>query len=376
MHKAILKKGYSLLELSIVIGIIGFIIGNLLSLAKDKTEAEKITETYEKMDFIEKSISYYFAEYGSIPCPADPTIAENSANFGFATRNSSTSYKCDFHFQNNPASGAPYYNASYPNIAIGAIPTATLKISDDYSYDAWGRKFTYSMIQPCNTSNIQYLNNYNYGGTDSTNGILNPNYNSTQNFSNTSYCGSGNYAIQIQNSKNTTISSNAIYVLLSHGQNGHGAYNNKGSQIFRNISSTTGTCQLNQTRVGVNESTNALNDPGNASYCSTTQLLTSGVYIQQPLSFDNTQPSGNTAYLNYFDDIVHYRTKDQLIKEAKGMNKAGIYSSSLCNMAVNVTSLQNAALYCPFSKNNPTSNPTDCQKYLYYLSAQINALCF
>ncbi|KKB96556.1 hypothetical protein SZ25_00371 [Candidatus Arcanobacter lacustris] len=345
------SKGYSLLELAIVISIISFTIGNLLSLAKDRTEAEKITETYEKMDFVEKSIAAYFAENGSIPCPASSQIAANASNFGSATRGS-TPYNCTISY-----ASSTYQNFStppFPNLALGSVPTATLQIPDDYAYDAWGRRFTYSMIQYCNTSNIQYLAGYNYGGVTASNGnyyynVINAN---DYNFSNSTYCGgsfASNSAIEIQNASGTVTSNAAVYVLLSHGRNGHGAYPHNG-----------GTSRITSSEiVSTNEVTNALlSTAGSNAY-------TTGIYIQQPLSFSNSATT-------YFDDIVHYRTKDQLIKEAGGFNASGIYSSSICNMAANVTSATSAALYCPFSLTTPTT----CQTQLYELAAQITSLCF
>jgi type II secretory pathway pseudopilin PulG len=342
------SKGYSLLELAIVISIISFTIGNLLSLAKDRTEAEKITETYEKMDFVEKSIAAYFAENGSIPCPASIQKAEVSTNFGASTRGS-TPYNCTISY-----AASTYYNASFPGLALGAVPTAELQIPDDYAYDAWGRRFTYSMIQQCNTSNIQNLAGYNYGGVTASNS----NYNSTSNFSMTTSstdaynCGvsyAKANAIEIQNASGTVTSNAAVYVLLSHGRNGHGAYPHNG-----------GTSRITSSEiVSTNEVTNALLSTGGSN------AVTTGIYIQQPISFSNSATT-------YFDDIVHYRTKDQLIKEAGGFNASGIYSSSICNMAANVTSTTSAALYCPFSLTTPTS----CQTQLYELAAQITSLCF
>jgi hypothetical protein len=204
------------------------------------------------------------------------------------------------------------------------------------------------MIQACNTSNIQYLSGYNYGGVTATNS----NYNATESFSNNAYCGgsfASNSSIQIKNASGTPTSSNAIYVLLSHGRNGHGAYpHNGGSSRI-----TSGAI------VSTNEVTNALLSTAGVNG------VTTGIYIQQPLSFSNSATT-------YFDDIIHYRTKDQLIKEAGGFNTSGIYSSSICNMAANITSTSTAALYCPFSLTAPTT----CQTNLYELAAQISALCF
>jgi hypothetical protein len=204
------------------------------------------------------------------------------------------------------------------------------------------------MIQNCNTSNINYLAGYNYGGVTASNS----NYLSINNFSSNTYCGgsfASNTAIEIKNASGTVTSSGAVYVLLSHGRNGHGAYPHNG-----------GANRITSAEiVSSNEVTNALLDTAGVN------ASTTGIYVQQPLSFSNSATT-------YFDDIVHYRTKDQLIKEASGFNTGATYSSSICNMAANVTSATTAALYCPFSLTTPTT----CQTYLYELAAQISALCY
>jgi hypothetical protein len=73
---------------------------------------------------------------------------------------------------------------------------------------------------------------------------------------------------------------------------------------------------------------------------------------------------------------VHYRTKDQIIKEAGAFNTNDTYSQSICNMAKNITSTTDAATYCPLNLSATPTSPTTCQDNLYKLAAQINSLCF
>jgi type II secretory pathway pseudopilin PulG len=342
MSKSILKNAYSLLELTIVITVTSFVITSLLSVSENKEDNDKIKETLEKMQFIEKSIAYYLAEYGAIPCPADASLASDHASFGIATRNNSDITKC------NGTTSAGYYSAIFPAFTLGSLPTNTLQIPDDYAYDAWGRRFTYSMIENCNASNIEYLAGYNYMSAS------NPNYNSfsVNNFSSNS-CGKSfadKSALQIQNSFSGGITvNNAVYVLISHGRNGHGAYAHNGgtNKIISNAVVETSE-----------ENNGLLSKLGVVKTAS-------GIYVQKPLEYNN----------NYFDDLVHYRTKDQIIKEAGVFSTNNQYSSSICNMAKNIATSIDTFKYCPPTTNPPTTN-INCIVDLSILAWQINSLCF
>ncbi len=338
MSKSILKNAYSLLELTIVITITSFVITSLLSVSANKEDNDKIKETLEKMQFIEKSIAYYLAEYGAIPCPADASLASDHASFGIATRDNFDIKKCA------GTTSAGYYSASFPAFTLGSVPTNTLQIPDDYAYDAWGRRFTYSMIENCNASKSAYLAGYDYLDA------ANPNYNSGNNFSSNS-CGKSfadKSALQIQNSFSGGITTNnAVYVLISHGRNGHGAYAHNG-----------GTTRITSNAVvGTSEEKNGLLSKLGAV------TTTSGIYVQKPLNYSNDT--------NYFDDLVHYRTKDQIIKEAGVFSTNNPYSSSICNMAQKISTNDDTYNYCP-----PTNSGSDCTVFLSRLAWQINNLCY
>jgi len=307
MFRAIKNRaGFTLIELSIVLLLISIAMGSLLSIAINKTETDRNKDTIAKMEAIEKAIAFYLAENGGIPCPADSSQAPNNAAFGVATRNGVNAYNC------NGTSPTWYFNVGFPNLALGSVPTKTLQLPDDYAFDAWGRRFTYSMIEQCNTSNIQYLVAY------LPSAVTNPSYNAANNFSLAGTCGTaGTAGFTINSAAGSTIVSNAVYVLLSHGKNGHGAYPHQGAALGtgRVVSATTpGTFEIN----------NALYTAAGANQTG------AGVYYQQTENLSTL-----SSNVNYFDDILHYKTKYQLIKDAKVLNSNIGYSGYICNITKN-----------------------------------------
>jgi hypothetical protein len=160
----------------------------------------------------------------------------------------------------------------------------------------------------------------------------------------------------------STISQNAILVLISYGKNGHGAYPYAG-----------GATRVN----GSNSSTTTIS----ADEINNAQLTTAGALQRNAGVIVQKAPilkGGST----YFDDIVRYKTRDQLIKDARAINYLGNgttspNSSYFCTMAQTINPL-------PSTTTTTTSATTicgifsdaNCASYLTLLSDQINKLCF
>jgi len=67
------QKGFSLIEIAIVLVVVGLIIsGGLLGLSP-VLQANKITQTNAQMDKIEQALILYVIQNGCLPCPAVPT---------------------------------------------------------------------------------------------------------------------------------------------------------------------------------------------------------------------------------------------------------------------------------------------------------------
>ncbi len=261
-------KGFSLVELSVVLTVIGVTLSGALTLAIQKTESDKIAETNKKMDAIEKALELYLIPYWglSFVCPADGTLTTASSSYGVAGTASSTG--CANNNFNNSGSGG--------NVYAGVVPVKTLFLPDDYMFDGWGRKFTFVI-------------DYRFANNRWTNAACNVGKpaGAVACFKYTS-----NGSIQINDSTGTAITTTAVYVLISHGKNGNGAWKHDvGSRLAASADA--------------GEMSNAGNDSG---------------------AFDNIFVQKDTT--STFDDIVRYKTKTNILSSANAVT-----DSAICNAA-------------------------------------------
>jgi hypothetical protein len=173
----------------------------------------KQSELKTKMDAIEKAIEAYVKRNNFLPCPADGTYAMSAANFGLTggtlgggTCSNGATY--DGNGNRTADSTPPTANFYLGNIAGGVVPVRALGLPDEYAIDPWGGKFSYAVdIRFTATRSF-----YDYSYIDSTGGIT------------------------VSDDGGNTILTNAIVIVLSHGQNGHGAFQLSGTR--KNAGST------------------------------------------------------------------------------------------------------------------------------------------
>lgn len=227
------SKGFTLLELSIVLAImgiltIGFVQGNIMLIRKNR-----ISGTETKLDLIEKALMTHLLLNGNLPCPANINALEGATDFGD---------------EQITCSGTGITAGLDTNFVAGGVPTATLNLSDDIMQDQWGNKFTYYVN----------INHTQAGGGFRS---QDPTANSI--------------TIYTENTSNT-LSTRAIYSIVSHGENGLGAY---GYNSSVQGASTGATAAEQSNIVSANFATE---------------------------NFHNVSDGE-------FDDIVRYKTKNQLI---------------------------------------------------------------
>ncbi|MBN9542607.1 MAG: type II secretion system protein [Alphaproteobacteria bacterium] len=264
MYNKVKLKAFSLVELSIVMIIISVALGVVLAFATQKTDADKLLETKEKIEIIDKALGAYLLDNGSIPCPANGTIATNNAAFGDALRGG-LNYQCAANFSSG-------------SMSWGIIPVRTLNLPDELAFDAWGRRFSYAIIQDCNCD-------------AATAGCAARNFN-------TDFCGVS-AGITVQGNASSTIMNNAVVVIVSHGKNGHGAFASNGGAA--RIVSKVGSSINSDEQENAHLSMAGANLAVNATFLARNQIL-------------SDDPAVN------FDDIVYFKNKQQLINATKGLN--------------------------------------------------------
>lgn len=153
------NKGFSLLELSIVLVVLGFITTASLTITRGMLNYQKQKVTKERMYKIEKAIEAFVDKYGRLPCPAgiktkyslDSNINEGTTVGTVCTtysdgevclpEESPSSLNTTCHI--NSSAGIKKQN----NILIGTIPATALGLQNKDAMDGWSNKFVFVVAE-------------------------------------------------------------------------------------------------------------------------------------------------------------------------------------------------------------------------------------
>jgi prepilin-type N-terminal cleavage/methylation domain-containing protein len=187
------QKGFSLLEMAIVLTIVGLLLAGLLPFLTGQIEQQHRSETRKQLDDIQQALFGFALSNGRLPCPADGTIATVA---GLVNGAGLEKVGC--------TAGA---NG-------GVLPWVTLGVNET---DAWGRRFTYRVTPDF----ADAVSTTTYAGCIP---IPAP----TQ--SSFALCSSGNLTIGLTAGA-TNVANNIPAIIISHGTDGLGAYMPSGQQI-------------------------------------------------------------------------------------------------------------------------------------------------
>lgn len=311
------QSGFTLVEMAVVIMIVGLLVGVAFSIINPLARSLREAETKEKMEIIADAIANYAAMHNRIPCPAPPDEADNTHNpiFGSMWIDSS----------DNPDCGLGNLDRS-----IGIVPFRTLGIHPDTAVDGFGNYFTYA-VSPVFADEIpgSFKVHQNCRNTRWLDGGSNENPEKAYfccpdivSFSPGPSNGdrttsprhdifivdaggsdlmvgprdrdSGHYDSPNTSSGSFEESQAAAYVLLSHGQNGHGHYlidsANPGN---RYVDANPGNREIENADDDLSGS-----DPGNDSFLT---------FQYAP----RTEVDGS----EFYDDIIVWRTQSGIMYE-------------------------------------------------------------
>ncbi|PIR39112.1 MAG: hypothetical protein COV35_04420 [Alphaproteobacteria bacterium CG11_big_fil_rev_8_21_14_0_20_39_49] len=315
--------GFSLVELSVVLAVIGLTISGALVIATKKTISDKIEETNYKMDKIENAMDAYLARHGRLPCTADGSLAKNNVDFGWEDNIptiNGVNGECDK--SNFDDSGSVYY---------GGVPTKDLMISDEFMFDGWGRRFSYAI-------DARFAHNGSeFEGSGGDPACSPASQSCTNPLCDDSGAGANSACFRYQDAGTITVedasgeerTTEAVYVLISHGKNGLGARPNFGGATLT-------------APADADEQQNAKN--------STPFVPT---FVQKDAT-------------TVFDDIVRYRTKWQIMENA-GM----IDDFDICISAKDVVEVANGGTGNLTDACSGVVDPAVCQG----LAAQVWSWC-
>ena len=266
------RRGFSLVELAIVITIIGVLMLATLGMGAGQMEIAKIKATQDKLSKIQVAMKAYFLTKGALPCPANGALGTSDPNYGYGTNGpvgtGGVKTCAVTSIAVNPAPGAIYR---------GVVPVKDLGLSDEFMFDSWGNRISYAASNYC----------VNPGSWSSNHKYKCAKYGTNGKIADENSDGSN---IQLQDLSGTTLTNGnarglAAYILISHGKNGVGA--------FAKIPSTS--------RVP-STSTTSIKEKANA-HVNTSGGDSSGGEAYDSVYVDGAINDGSNE-TKYFDDIV------------------------------------------------------------------------
>ncbi len=182
------EQGFTLVELSVVVAIVALVATFGLDIVGTYMQRTAHNTTRDKLEVIEERLQEFREANGRYPCPADQTLGYTNTNYGVEACGTG----------NVVSVGSAY---------IGTLPIRALHLPMDYIGDSWEHKFTYAVTTAL-TTDIDSAN----GNLRVTGGHLDS--------------ASDYYDL-------TETPSTAAYVVLSHGQDGKGAYSLRGTALSK-----------------------------------------------------------------------------------------------------------------------------------------------
>src|SRR5512134_3630593 len=202
------SRGFSLVELSIVVLVIGIVLTMGIGAWTANLENQANGATVQRQAAIKEALIGYLRRNNRLPCPDIDFTAPDGA-------------------ENRTTAGDPTTACS---AAFGIIPYTTLGLARDAGRDGWGNFFSYHV----SSTNISAASNGNWSAnTDWTR---------------SAWFRTGNKGLITVNNRTgatvTAIASNVVAVVVSHGRNGLGAYSIGGT---RNTLPAAGTDEESNT---------------------------------------------------------------------------------------------------------------------------------
>lgn len=189
-----LTGGFSLLELTVVMVILGVLFSGGTTLMLSLIEQQSREATELRLNAVQKALLNYASAYGHLPCPADLRDNFGSASYGNGTGSG------DVAPGNCSAATYSHVNGSGQTTVEGLVPIKQLSLPDEYAVDGYGRRFFYIVSQHMTAANA--LADHPAGPTAGT--------------------------IIVLGDTMAPLEGRAVYALISAGKNGHGAFSRDG----------------------------------------------------------------------------------------------------------------------------------------------------
>ena len=195
-HREVSRFGFTLIEACILLTIGGLMLSSALEVVKLNRARQVVDVNQERMTAIRGALAGFVGKYNRLPCAAARNLLSSDNNYGKAV-------DCT-------TAAIPPGTASVGGVRIGAVPVNELGLSREYMTDSWGNLFTYAVTEAAVNSALPATGPMPAAITVSD--LFPPN-------------------LPLPAPQHTALPSPALYVLLSHGKGGEGAWNKEGAPL-------------------------------------------------------------------------------------------------------------------------------------------------
>ena len=252
------KKAFSLLELSIVILIISILIVGSMSASVTAINNAKYKVTRDRMAEIYKAMGSYLLTNKALPCPASLKNLKSDVTTGPSYGIAGSAGTC--------ALDGVFIGGS---LAYGMVPVQALGLNTDMAEDGFGSRFTYVVATTFTNPSVTTNDTTGFGRAPETS------------------------IMTVKESLTTTAAAfqtnttDAIFVIISHGANKYGAFNNNSS------TQNTASTDLDEQK---NYGTSFVDGAGTAD-----TVTISSYFVPTSVNSDA------------FDDVFFYKTRNTML---------------------------------------------------------------
>lgn len=223
-------RGFTLIEIAVVIVVLSLLLAMIAGIATAMLGQQRREATRQRLTGVETALALFVSQHQRLPCPANGTLPGTDANAGVEQVTLGAPNACSV----GGVAGSQQH---------GVIPWRALGISEQDITDGWGNRLTYRVHAAFVTTPAMNLTYCDPGGTAAATLLASPG----------GYCNSGcssstfpasctapsnvtaGRGLEVRNLGGTPImvptanpSTGAAYIIISHGENGAGAYNGVG----------------------------------------------------------------------------------------------------------------------------------------------------
>jgi len=283
------EKGFSLVELAVVLIIVGLLTGMAITGLYAYLERENRATTITRLDAVEQALHLYAARNKRLPCPANGALAETDASAGIEQRSG---------------------NVCTAGVQFSAVPWRDLGIAQGVSYDGWNRRISYRVFYDASGSPAGTRGLVRASGID----MSLCKASATDDGTSVNDCAADGTTspMEFLRNKGLTIRTDvspagsvirsattpesgggAAFVLISHGRNGIGAYIKSGANPGRS------------------EAPPLTSLSGYARELENLDFTTNDIYIDTRVS-----DAENATPATYFDDIIRAPSVNWMAEKA------------------------------------------------------------